>query len=1444
MAERIEGLSISLGLDTIKLDTGLGELKRKMSVVNSEVKANLSAFDKGEKSVGKYQAQISGLNKKLDVHQAALKNSKNEYDRMVEVHGEGSKQADKAAAAYNKEVAAVNNLERNIEGLTEEMKQMQAQQSAAESGWGRFGSSMQSMGGKFTAVGQKMKGIGKSMSMYVTAPLVGLGAIAAKTGIEFDDSMAKVQAVSGATGQDLDKLRDKAKEMGAKTKFSASQSAEALNYMAMAGWKTTDMLSGLEGVMDLAAASGEDLGSVSDIVTDGLTAFGLQAKDSGRFADVLAAASSNANTNVGMLGESFKYVAPLAGAMGYSVEDTSLALGLMANSGIKASQAGTTLKTMFANMAKPTKAIGNGMHDLGISLTDSEGNMKSMDEMMQNLRSSFSGLTEEQQASYASQIFGKEAMAGALAVINASETDYNKLAGAINNSSGSAKKMAGIMEGKLGGTIREIKSGLEGFAISIYEQMLPSLEKVAVKIKGFVGWLNDLSPAAKKTAVTIGVTAAALGPLVIGLGTLAASLGAIFTVVGSVSSAISILGTGAVAATPLIGGLASTFTVLMGPIGLAIAGIAGLTVAGIELYKHLKKDAIPEVDRFGKGVSKSTKEALGGFFELSDGAGAALSDMTIQSKTVTQKMADELTGKFKKMNADILSGMKKRHEDQIKDMEGFFLNSSALTDEREQEILRKQKVQNQARETEQKHAEERVQQILQNAVDQKRELTQSEKDQINAIQQSMNENAVKYLTDNERDQKVILENMKNQAADLSARQAAEVVKNSAKARDKVIKDADKTYNDVVAWAIKERDETGTISAEEATAIIQEAKKKRDESVGHAKKTHEDVVKEAKGQAKDHVNEVNWETGEILSKWEVYKKDVGKRVKESGEEIKTTFSNMWKKLKENTKEGTQRTKDDWNSMSTSVKNFSSDMRDKASANYESLKKNIINKSMSMATTAVGKWNGFKDSVLTVARTMQTKTSEIFNKIVDGATALPGKMRDGIVKMASNAVSGIRTVGQQMANKFGAIVNGLIGGLNSITSKLGIKGDISKWTVPQFANGTDGHKGGLMVVGDKYGRELVELPNGKTFLSPDTDTLLNAPKGTRVIPNKITEKYLSGDIPHFAEGTGVGSWLKDKAKGFASAMSNVWDYMKSPSKLLDLIPLPSLSGLSGGMATMAKGAVGVVKDKALEYIKNAFSKAGELGSKGGFPSPFHLTSRAGMRIHPIFKKPMMHYGDDWGAPAGTRIPSKSAGQVISSGFHGIRGNFVKVKSGPYEMIYQHNSKNRVRVGDSVKPGQIIGNVGSTGRSTGPHLHFETWKNGSFVAPKSLGFKTGGIVNRPGMYNLAEEGYGEFVIPTAPNRRTDAMKLLALAAKSITGKGNNKRPNQLGGSGGGVFEEMLGALVEQSKMQAEQIALLTQLVMKDNNTYLDGNLLTDTVTKKQLRKSARNRRAPGYA
>lgn len=229
-----------------------------------------------------------------------------------------------------------------------------------------------------------------------TATAVGaLGAAAIKVGSDFEAAMSKVEAISGATGKELEELQAKAKEMGASTKFSATESAQAFEYMAMAGWKTEDMLDGIEGIMNLAAASGEDLAATSDIVTDALTAFGLSAGDSTHFADLLAKASSNANTNVGMMGETFKYVAPVAGALGYSAEDTAIAIGLMANSGIKASQAGTSLRSIMSRMAKPTDEVKAAMDTLGVSLTDDHGKMKSLNEIMGDLRNGFADLSKQ-----------------------------------------------------------------------------------------------------------------------------------------------------------------------------------------------------------------------------------------------------------------------------------------------------------------------------------------------------------------------------------------------------------------------------------------------------------------------------------------------------------------------------------------------------------------------------------------------------------------------------------------------------------------------------------------------------------------------------------------------------------------------------------------------------------------------------------------------------------------------------------------------------------------------------------------------------------------------------------------------------------------------------------------------------------------------------------------
>lgn len=340
--------------------------------------------------------------------------------------------------------------------------------------------------------------LSKSIFTAGTA-LLGFGAYAIKVGSDFESGMSKVQAISGATGEELKLLSEKAKEMGAKTKFSATESAEAMQYMAMAGWKTADMLDGIEGIMNLAAASGEDLALTSDIVTDALTAFGLSAKDSAGFADLLASAASNSNTNVAMLGESFKYVAPVAGALGHSAKDTAFALGLMANAGIKGSQSGTALRASLTNLAKPSKKMAAEMDRLGISLTDSNGKVKEGKALYDELRQKFSGLTDAQKVQSAATIFGKEAMSGMLAIINASDEDYKKLYENLSNCDGAAQNMADTMNDNLKGQLTLLSSALESLGIELYESVNNPMKDI---VKTANEMVQQLTTAFKKDGLT------------------------------------------------------------------------------------------------------------------------------------------------------------------------------------------------------------------------------------------------------------------------------------------------------------------------------------------------------------------------------------------------------------------------------------------------------------------------------------------------------------------------------------------------------------------------------------------------------------------------------------------------------------------------------------------------------------------------------------------------------------------------------------------------------------------------------------------------------------------------------------------------------------------------------------------------------------------------------
>ncbi len=533
----------------------------------------------------------------------------------------------------------------------------------------RAGNLATTLGKNMQSAGQKITSVGKSLAP-VSVAAGGVATAAIKMSMDFDSSMSKVAAISGATGKNFQALRDKALEMGGKTKFSVTEAAEAMTYMAMAGWETSDMLSGIEGIMNLAAAAGEDLATTSDIVTDALTAFGLSAVDSGHFADILAAAATSANTDVSMMGETFKYAAPVMGALGYSAEDTSLAIGLMANSSIKASTAGTTLRGAFSRLVDPTDSMVEAMLAYGLAtqetgvdqeklekaqykvsaatlnvqkaqvsynqavakygqqspqaqkaligvqqaslkleqaqsdldkvqntlvgtgevtnliLNDEEGNARSLRGVITFLRKELRGLDEQQQSAAVSAIFGTEAMTGMLAIINASDEDFDKLANAIDNCDGSAQEIAGIMQDNLAGQLTDLGSKLQVLGVSIMDLFTPALRGIVEQIQGFVSWLNGLNDSSKRVIATIVLAVTALSPVLIVIGKVVSAIGTIITVVSKISRVVSgvihvvsgaasfISGT----VIPAIGAIVSTVGIVPIAIAAAVAAVIAVFV--------------------------------------------------------------------------------------------------------------------------------------------------------------------------------------------------------------------------------------------------------------------------------------------------------------------------------------------------------------------------------------------------------------------------------------------------------------------------------------------------------------------------------------------------------------------------------------------------------------------------------------------------------------------------------------------------------------------------------------------------------------------------------------------------------------------------------------------------------------------------------------------------
>ena len=468
--------------DISNLRSQMQAAAREVRLANSEFKKASAGMDDWAHSADGLEAKIKQLNKVLEAQKKQVALAKDEFEKVKKLYGENSAEANRAEIALNKYEASLASTEKELEQYGSELEKAQKYGDGFNDALDEMDDAAQKASDGFSV----MKGaLASLVADGIRLAIDGIKELAEETfkvGSNFEQEMAKVSAISGADAEGIEKLTAKAKEMGETTVFSATESAQAFEYMAMAGWDTQDMLDGIGGLMSLAAASGEDLGTTADIVTDALTAMGYSAGDAGKLADVMAAASSNANTNVSLMGSTFKYAAPLIGAMGYSMEDAAVAIGLMANAGIKGEKSGTALRTILTNLSAPTEKVQKAMDQLGISLTDNQGNMRSLDDVMKDLRTGFKDLSETEKTQVAADLAGKEAMSGLLAVVNAAPADYDKLTKAVNNSAGAAQSMSETMNDTVNGQVTLLKSKVEGIMIKIFDNASGAIREAIKQI--------------------------------------------------------------------------------------------------------------------------------------------------------------------------------------------------------------------------------------------------------------------------------------------------------------------------------------------------------------------------------------------------------------------------------------------------------------------------------------------------------------------------------------------------------------------------------------------------------------------------------------------------------------------------------------------------------------------------------------------------------------------------------------------------------------------------------------------------------------------------------------------------------------------------------------------------------------------------------------------------
>jgi TP901 family phage tail tape measure protein len=833
------------------------------------------------------------------------KKAKDEVDKLTEEHKKSEKAVEANAKQTQNYQTNLNKASAEMVKTQGELRKVNGELDKSNNKWLQTSETLKKSSDRLTDTGGKITDVGKSITTKMSVPLAGLGVVAVKTTADYNDSMSQLKAVTNSSTEDMEKLNKQAKAMGIQTRYSAKEAADSMVGLGQAGYNTNEILNTTPAVLNLAQAGAIDLTQSTDILVSSMSQFGIATEKAGHVADVLSLGANKANLGVGDLGESLKYCGAMANTAGWSLEDVTAAISLMSNYGIKGSQAGTILRGSISRLIKPSEDAAETMSQLGIKAFDSTGKMKPLPAILDEINKKTANLTQQQKMNTLVTLFGQEAVTGMNALLKEGGNSLRSYSKELKNADGSAKKTAGTMEDNLGGSMRSLKSAMEGAAISMGTALTPTIKKLTEHLTELTRKFAELSPKTQETIAKLGMFVVAVGPAIIITGELTTGLGSITK---GLSKFIGFLGKTAIATkgataaakgASVATGVASkgvkatglavkAGTALLNPwtIGIAAAG-AGI----VALHKHLSKEAVPSVDLFNSKVktttqttdaygnkidvastktvkfADSTKKAVGGFVELNNGAKKNLTDLYVNSTKITDKTAKTLTDKYKQMGDQIKAGEDAKYKERLASFKAFLGNNKTMSDKDKADSLKSMEDAHNKEKAEVDKYVKQIQTIANKASKEGRALTKEDQEQINAIQEKMKTEGVKKLSKTEEESKIILGRMKEYDKRITAEQASEVIKNAEKQRKGTVDKANQQYNQTVATIKKMRDEDKTITKDQADKMIAEAERQKKRSIDKAEQQKDGVVGQIKEMDSNSLQDIDITDGRIMTKWD-------------------------------------------------------------------------------------------------------------------------------------------------------------------------------------------------------------------------------------------------------------------------------------------------------------------------------------------------------------------------------------------------------------------------------------------------------------------------------------------------------------------------------------------------------------------------------------------------